>query len=109
MDHHQYHNHSHNHSHNHYNNSSNKQTTTLYLSDATDLYEMLKEETINNGLNMLNSNDEIVNSGNIFSYIYQFVKKYIVTQSTGFSGYGDNNTMSKVLRSQELNNVTTNN
>ena len=101
----QYNNYNHNHNYNY--NHNTKPTTTLYLTEATDLYEMLKEETITNGLNMLNSNDEIVNSNNIFSYIYQFVKKYIVTQSTGFSGIGDNNTMSKILRTQELNDVKT--
>jgi len=65
---------------------------------------MLKEETSSNGLNMLNSNDELANQNNILQYLYQFVKKYIVSSS---SSNQDNITMAKILQNQELNDVKT--
>jgi hypothetical protein len=52
--------------------------------DTTDmtpfmhLYEKMKDDSLENGINMFNENNENVNTENMFSYFYQFIKKYIV-------------------------------
>lgn len=55
-----------------------------YSGDTTDmsafmhLYDKMKDDAIENGINMFNNNNENVNTQNMFSYFYQFIKKYIV-------------------------------
>ena len=52
--------------------------------DTTDmtpfmhLYEKMKDDSLENGINMFNENNENVNTENMFSYFYQSIKKYIV-------------------------------
>ena len=52
--------------------------------DSTDiipfinLFDTMKNETMENGINMFNENNNDVNPQNMFSYFYQFIKKYIV-------------------------------
>jgi hypothetical protein len=52
--------------------------------DSTDiipfinLFDTMKNDAIENGINMFNENNNDVNSQNMFSYFYQFIKKYIV-------------------------------
>ena len=43
-----------------------------------NLYNKMKDDALENGINMFNENNENVNTQNMFSYFYQFIKKYIV-------------------------------
>jgi hypothetical protein len=42
------------------------------------LYDKMKDDSLENGVNMFNENNENVNTQNMFSYFYQFIKKYII-------------------------------
>ena len=42
------------------------------------LYNKMKDDALENGINMFNENNGNVNQQNMFSYFYQFIKKYIV-------------------------------
>ena len=42
------------------------------------LYNKMKDDALENGINMFNENNDNVNQQNMFSYFYQFIKKYIV-------------------------------
>ena len=42
------------------------------------LYDKIKDDALENGINMFNENNEHVNNQNMFSYFYQFIKKYII-------------------------------
>ena len=42
------------------------------------LYDKMKDDSLENGINMFNENNEHVNNQNMFSYFYQFIKKYII-------------------------------
>ena len=52
--------------------------------DSTDiipfinLFDTMKNDAIENGINMFNENNDNVNQQNMFAYFYQFIKKYIV-------------------------------
>jgi hypothetical protein len=43
-----------------------------------NLYNKMKDDALENGINMFNENNDNVNQQNMFSYFYQFIKKYIV-------------------------------
>jgi hypothetical protein len=38
----------------------------------------MKDDALENGIHMFNENNENINNQNMFSYFYQFIKKYIV-------------------------------
>jgi len=42
------------------------------------LYDKMKDDALENGINMFNENNEHVNNQNMFNYFYQFIKKYII-------------------------------
>ena len=42
------------------------------------LYDKMKDDAQENGINMFNENNEHVNNQNMFNYFYQFIKKYII-------------------------------
>jgi hypothetical protein len=48
------------------------------MNDVIDLFKTLQNDAINNGVNMFNANEPNVNSNNMISHFYQFIKKYIV-------------------------------
>ena len=43
-----------------------------------NLYNKIKDDALENGINMFNENNDNVNQQNMFAYFYQFIKKYIV-------------------------------
>jgi len=43
-----------------------------------NLYNKMKDDALENGINMFNENTDNVNQQNMFAYFYQFIKKYIV-------------------------------
>ena len=51
---------------------------TIDMNDVIDLFKTLQNDSINNGVNMFNANEPNVNSNNMISHFYQFIKKYIV-------------------------------
>jgi hypothetical protein len=51
---------------------------TTDMTPFMNLYVKLKDDALENGVNMFNENNENVNNQNMFNYFYQFIKKYIV-------------------------------
>ena len=51
---------------------------TSDMTSFINLYTKMKDDALDNGINMLNDNNENVNTQNMFSYFYHFIKKYIV-------------------------------
>ena len=51
---------------------------TSDMTPFINLYNKMKDDALENGINMFNENNENVNNQNMFSYFYQFIKKYIV-------------------------------
>ena len=51
---------------------------TINMDDVINLFKTLQNDAINNGINMFNANEPQVNSNNMISHFYQFIKKYIV-------------------------------
>ena len=43
-----------------------------------NLYDTMKNDAIENGINMFNENNDNINNQNMFSYFYHFIKKYII-------------------------------
>jgi len=43
-----------------------------------NLYNSMKDDSLENGVHMFNENNENINTQNMFSYFYQFIKKYII-------------------------------
>ena len=52
--------------------------TVIDMVDVINLFDKMQTDSRDNGLNMFNANDENVNSRNMISYFYQFIRKYIV-------------------------------
>lgn len=52
--------------------------TVIDMVDVINLFDRMQTDARDNGLNMFNANDENVNSRNMISYFYQFIRKYIV-------------------------------
>ena len=52
--------------------------TVIDMVDVINLFDKMQVDARDNGLNMFNANDENVNSRNMISYFYQFIRKYIV-------------------------------
>ena len=51
---------------------------TSDMTPFINLYTKMNDDALDNGINMFNENNENVNTQNMFSYFYQFIKKYIV-------------------------------
>jgi hypothetical protein len=51
---------------------------TSDMTPFINLYTKMNDDSLDNGINMFNENNENVNTQNMFSYFYQFIKKYIV-------------------------------
>ncbi len=47
------------------------------LSGIIELFNRMKQDTRDNGINMFNANDEFVDDNNMFSFFYKFIKKHI--------------------------------
>jgi hypothetical protein len=62
--------------------SSKSHMKNIEVADVTELFARMKEDAIENGVNMFNCNDSLVNNRNMIIYFYQFVKKYIVDTQT---------------------------
>jgi hypothetical protein len=52
--------------------------TVIDMFDVINLFDTMKTDSRDNGLNMFNANDENVNGRNMINYFYQFIRKYIV-------------------------------
>lgn len=43
-----------------------------------ELYNHMKNDSRDNGINMFDANEELVNGSNMFSHFYKFIKKHII-------------------------------
>ena len=48
---------------------------TSDMTPFINLYNKMRDDALENGINMFNENNENVNNQNMFSYFYQFIKK----------------------------------
>ena len=56
---------------------------TSDMTPFINLFNKMNDDALENGINMFNENNENVNNQNMFSYFYQFIKKYIlITKDT---------------------------
>ena len=56
---------------------------TSDMTPFINLYNKMSDDALENGINMFNENNENVNNQNMFSYFFQFIKKYIlITKDT---------------------------
>ena len=56
---------------------------TSDMTPFINLYNKMRDDALENGINMFNENNENVNNQNMFSYFFQFIKKYIlITKDT---------------------------
>ena len=44
----------------------------------TEIYNKMQDDIKNNGINMLNANDNNVNNMNMFAFFCKFIKKYVI-------------------------------
>jgi len=51
---------------------------TSDMTPFINLYNKMKDDSLDNGINMFNETNINVNTQNMFSYFYQFIKKYII-------------------------------
>ena len=55
---------------------------TSDMTPFINLYNKMNDDALENGINMFNENNENVNKQNMFSYFYQFIKRYIIILDT---------------------------
>ena len=51
---------------------------TSDMTPFINLFNKMNDDALENGINMFNEHNENINNQNMFSYFYQFIKKYIV-------------------------------
>ena len=52
--------------------------TVIDMVDVINLFDTMKTDARDNGLNMFNANDGNIDDRNMLSYFFQFIRKYIV-------------------------------
>ncbi len=50
---------------------------TSDMTPFINLFNKMNDDALENGINMFNEKNENVNNQNMFSYFYQFIKRYI--------------------------------
>jgi len=55
----------------------NDSKINLNMDNVIELFKTFQNDSINNGVNMFNAHEPLVNSNNMLNHFHQFIKKYI--------------------------------
>ena len=48
------------------------------MAGVMEIYTKMKNDSRDNGINMFNANEDLVNNSNMFSHFYKFIKRHII-------------------------------
>jgi hypothetical protein len=51
--------------------------TVIDMNQVMELFNNMQKDVRDNGINMFNSDNHEVNQNNMFSYFFQFIRKYV--------------------------------
>ena len=64
--------------------------TVIDMNQVMELFNNMQKDVRDNGINMLNADNNEVNRTNMFSFFYQFIRKYISYNINKNKDYNDN-------------------